>query len=129
VAEFGQTYGTARTAHPRRPGKLGVLVLVVALLGIALPRVDAAAAATPTFVQVRAKEITSGTANSLAFSSANTAGNLIVVYAIWNNTGSATVSDSRGNTPTPPRPPAPPGRAPRAHRSFTPKTSPPAPIP
>jgi glucose/arabinose dehydrogenase/PKD repeat protein len=75
-----------------------VLVLVVALLGIALPRVDAAAAATPTFVQVRAKEIKSGTTNSLAFNSANTAGNLIVVYAIWSNTGSATVSDSRGNS-------------------------------
>ena len=49
-------------------------------------------------MQVRAKEVKSGTTNSLAFSSANTAGNLIVVYAIWSNTGSVTVSDSRGNT-------------------------------
>jgi glucose/arabinose dehydrogenase len=64
---------------------------------VALPRVDATAAATPTFVQVRAKEVTSGTTNRLAFSSANTAGDLIVVYAIWSNTGSTTVSDSRGN--------------------------------
>jgi glucose/arabinose dehydrogenase/PKD repeat protein len=75
-----------------------VLVLVGALVGVALPRVDAAAAATPTFVQVRAREIKSGTTNGVAFNSANTAGNLIVVYAIWSNTGSATVSDSRGNT-------------------------------
>ena len=70
----------------------------VLLVGLALPQVGALAAATPTFVQVRAKEIKSGTTNSLAFSSANTAGNLIVVYAIWSNTGSVTVSDSRGNT-------------------------------
>jgi len=74
-----------------------VLILLGALLGTALPTIDAAAAATPAFVQVKAKEITSGTTNSLAFNSANTAGNLIVVYAIWSNTGSVTVSDSRGN--------------------------------
>ena len=77
---------------------LGVLIVVAALVGVALPRVDALAAATPTFVQVRAKEVKSGTTNSLAFNSANTAGNLIVVYAIWSNTGSVTVSDSRGNS-------------------------------
>jgi glucose/arabinose dehydrogenase/PKD repeat protein len=97
VAAFRHTHGTARTTCPRRPSRLAVLVLVGALLGIALPRVDAATAATPTFVQVRAKEVRSGTTNSLAFNNANTAGNLIVVYAIWSNTGSATVSDSRGN--------------------------------
>src|SRR5262249_23453655 len=56
-----------------------------------------AASATPQFVQARAKEIASGTTNSLAFSSGNTAGNLIVVYAIWSNTNSASVSDSGGN--------------------------------
>src|SRR5690242_3682002 len=56
-----------------------------------------AASATPQFVQVGAKEIASGTTNSLAFSSGNTAGNLIVVYAIWSNTNSASVSDSGGN--------------------------------
>ena len=65
---------------------------------MALPRVNALAAATPTFVQATAKEVKSGTTNSLAFSSANTAGNLIVVYATWSNTGSVTVSDSRGNS-------------------------------
>ena len=55
------------------------------------------AAATPVFKQVRAKEITSGTTNSLAFNGANVAGNLIVVYVVWGNTGTATVTDSRGN--------------------------------
>ena len=34
---------------------------------------------------------------SLAFPSNVTAGNLIVVYAIWSNTGTVTLSDSRGN--------------------------------
>src|SRR5262245_11170813 len=56
-----------------------------------------AAPATPQFVQAGAKEVTSGTTNSLAFSSGNTAGNLIIVYAIWSNANSASVSDSRGN--------------------------------
>ena len=56
------------------------------------------AVATPTFKQVRAKRVTNGAVNSLAFSSANTAGNLIVVYVSWSNTGSVALSDSRGNT-------------------------------
>jgi glucose/arabinose dehydrogenase/chitodextrinase len=56
------------------------------------------AAATPTFKQVRAKRIPNGTVNSLAFQSANTAGDLIVVYVSWSNTGSVALTDSRGNT-------------------------------
>ena len=56
--------------------------------------------ATPTFKQVRAKEITSGTLNSLAFNSANTAGNLIVVYLAWTNTNSVSLTDTRGNVYT-----------------------------
>ena len=54
-------------------------------------------AASPAFVQARAKEVTSGTTNSLAFSSANGAGNLIVVYVVWSNTGSVSLADTRGN--------------------------------
>ena len=56
-----------------------------------------AVVATPTFVQGQAREVASGSANSLAFGAANTAGNLIVAYVIWNNAGAASVSDSRGN--------------------------------
>src|SRR5215211_8253775 len=75
---------------------VGVVVIAGALGGmLALSR---AQAATPTFVQGSAKEITSGTTNSLAFDSANTAGNLIVVYVVWSNRGSVTLSDSGGNT-------------------------------
>jgi glucose/arabinose dehydrogenase len=55
-------------------------------------------AATPAFVQVRANEITSGSTNNLAFSSATTAGNTIVVDVLWSNTASVTLSDSRGNS-------------------------------
>jgi hypothetical protein len=59
-----------------------------------------AGAATATFKQVNAKEITSGTINNLAFKSANTAGNLIVVYLAWTNTSSVSVTDTRGNVYT-----------------------------
>jgi hypothetical protein len=48
-------------------------------------------------VQTRAAEIASGTTNPVAFTSANAAGNLIVAYVVWNNSGSVTLSDSRGN--------------------------------
>ena len=54
-----------------------------------------------TFVQARQKRITSGTVNSLAFSSPNTAGNLSVVYVAWSNAGPVTISDTRGNTYAP----------------------------
>jgi glucose/arabinose dehydrogenase/chitodextrinase len=57
-----------------------------------------AEAANPAFVQARSKQITTGTVNSLAFTSANTAGNLIVVYVVWDNSSSVTLRDSRGNT-------------------------------
>jgi glucose/arabinose dehydrogenase len=68
-----------------------------ALTGSALSVRAAATVATPTFVQTTSKEIRSGTTNSLAFNSANAAGNLIVVYALCSNTGSVSLSDSGGN--------------------------------
>src|SRR3954469_7851749 len=55
-------------------------------------------AANPAFVQARSKQITTGTANSLAFTNANTAGNLVVVYVVWDNSSPVTLRDSRGNT-------------------------------
>ena len=57
----------------------------------------AAQAATPAFVQTASNEVCSGTTNSVAFGSANGAGNLIVAYVVWNNTGAVSMSDSRGN--------------------------------
>ena len=77
---------------------LGIaVVLVAATLGILSPSRAYAASA---FVQDRDTEVTSGTTASLAFSKANTAGDLIVVYVVWDNSGSATVSDTRGDAYT-----------------------------
>ena len=97
-----QTIRPQRIQRPRSVQVLAVLVAVaLGLLGVPLTTITArAAAATPTFKQVRAAEITSGTLNSLAFSSANTAGNLIVVYLTWTNTNSVSVTDTRGNVYT-----------------------------
>ena len=89
-----------RRQRIRRPRSLQLLAVLVALalglLGLPLIALPAsAAAATPTFQQVRAKEITTGTVNSLAFNSANTSGNLIVVYLTWTNANSVSVTDTR----------------------------------
>lgn len=61
----------------------------------ALP--DQTTAATPAFIQANAGEVAQGTTNAVAFASNNTAGNLILVYVIWENQGSVTLSDTRGN--------------------------------
>jgi glucose/arabinose dehydrogenase/PKD repeat protein len=101
-----QTRRFVRRSHMRRPGSVSaaLAVLVSVALGFLwLPLFASpasAAAATPTFKQVRAKEISSGTLNSLAFKSANTAGNLIVVYLAWTNTNSVSVTDTGGNVYT-----------------------------
>jgi glucose/arabinose dehydrogenase/PKD repeat protein len=73
------------------------VLAVAATLVISVPHPGVGAPATPQFVQVLANQVRTGTTNSLAFASANTAGNLIVVYAIWNNTNSASIADSNGN--------------------------------
>ena len=76
---------------------MGLLVVSGALIGLlSLPSVDAA---TQTFIQGGQKRITSGTVNSLAFTNPNTAGNLIVVYVAWNNTGSVCPLRHAGATP------------------------------
>jgi len=54
--------------------------------------------APPAFVQGRAGESTSGTTTPVAFASNNAAGNLIVAYVIWSNSGTVSLADSRGNT-------------------------------
>ncbi len=74
------------------------LVVAAAMLSIVSPSV--ASAATPAYVQGASAQVGSGTTASVAFPGANTAGNLIVAYVVWNNTGTVTVSDSKGNTYT-----------------------------
>jgi glucose/arabinose dehydrogenase/chitodextrinase len=73
---------------------------LVLLCGIvtALLSQPVADAANPAFVQARSKQITTGTANSLAFTNANAAGNLIVAYVVWDSSSPVTLRDSRGNT-------------------------------
>jgi glucose/arabinose dehydrogenase/PKD repeat protein len=51
----------------------------------------------PTFVQATSNEISAGTMSAATFPQVNTTGNLIVAFAIWNNGGTATVTDSNGN--------------------------------
>jgi chitodextrinase len=55
------------------------------------------AAATSAFRQAKANEIGSGTVDNVAFTSANTAGDLVVVQVLWSNTGTVAVTDTRGN--------------------------------
>jgi Cep192 domain 4/Abnormal spindle-like microcephaly-assoc'd, ASPM-SPD-2-Hydin/HYDIN/CFA65/VesB-like, Ig-like domain len=49
------------------------------------------------FIQENDAEVNSGATVSVAFNSPNAAGNLIVAYLIWSNTGTVSVSDSTGN--------------------------------
>jgi outer membrane protein assembly factor BamB len=74
------------------------LVLAAVILSIGSP--PRASAASAAFVQGRNVQVTSGTKASRAFSKANAAGNLIVAYVVWDNPGTVTLSDTRGNTYT-----------------------------
>ena len=86
------------TTHPPFGTALRVIAATVLAVIGGLLVVGQADAATPTHVQSRALEIGSGTVNSLAFPSNNTAGNLIVVYAVWGNTQPVTLTDTAGNS-------------------------------
>jgi chitodextrinase len=58
----------------------------------------ASAGATPAFVQERDNQVTSGKTSGVTLAAPTVAGNLIVAYLIWDNIGTATVSDSLGNS-------------------------------
>ena len=92
------------TSHPPFRAIFRAVAATALALSGALFVADQAAAATPAHVQSRAQEITSGTANNLAFSANNTAGNLIVVYALWSNTQPVTLTDTAGNSYLPAAP-------------------------
>jgi hypothetical protein len=57
-----------------------------------------ASASSPAFVQANAKQVTMGTTNSVKFIKANKAGDLIVVYHLYDNAGGVATKDSLGNT-------------------------------
>jgi chitodextrinase len=74
-----------------------VVAFLLSVTAVAAVPVTQSAAATPTFRQAKANEIGSGTVDNVAFTSANQAGDLIVVQVLWSNTGAVTVTDTRGN--------------------------------
>ena len=86
--------------HLRSPklAHLPLLALCAALAGSALVPPPAQAAARRAFVQKRDVEIRSGGSASVAFARPNKAGNLIVVYVVWDNGDPVSLTDSRGNT-------------------------------
>ena len=90
------TIGVRATARTLR--MTAVIVGVLFLFASQFGTLQVAYGATTPFVQSRDRQITSGTTNSLAFNSRNTAGNLIAVYVIWDNKSSVSLSDSAGNT-------------------------------
>jgi outer membrane protein assembly factor BamB len=96
---FATRWRRFRRARRARALSLGVgLAVLVAAMG--LVSINSAGAASPTFVQANETEVASGTTQSTAFTTANTAGNLIAVYVVWDNTGSVSLSDTRSNTYT-----------------------------
>ena len=76
------------------------IALVLAAITLSMGSPPRASAASTAFVQSGNALVTSGTKDSHAFSKANTAGNLIVAYVIWDNPGAVTMSDTRGNSYT-----------------------------
>ena len=77
------------------PGAVLALVAWLLLQGLFPNSVHAAVS---PFVQKNDRQIVSGTANAVSFSRPTTAGNLIVVYVVWDNPGTVSVSDTQGNT-------------------------------
>jgi hypothetical protein len=61
------------------------IALILAAAALSIVPASRAYAASAAFVQGRDAQVTSGTTARLAFSRANTAGNLIVVYVVWDN--------------------------------------------
>jgi uncharacterized protein (TIGR03437 family) len=96
IAAGGATATFSATAAATSAGYQSAIV--TATLAGSSKTVAINSAVTPTFIQEKDNQITSGQTSSAAFSSPTTAGNLVVVYLIWDNLGVASVSDSLGNT-------------------------------
>ena len=81
----------------RQSLRIGFWNSLIFLLFFCLQAGTLLCAVTPAFVQEKDNQITSGQTNHVVFSSSPGTGNLIVVFVIWNNNGSVSVSDSLGN--------------------------------
>jgi chitodextrinase len=58
----------------------------------------AAASTPPLMVQVNNNQVSAGSAASVTFNAPTLAGNTIVAYVIWNNTGTVVLTDTHGDT-------------------------------
>ena len=110
---------TTKAARVRSTLALGIVVL-----GASLVAGTAEAAARRLLVQRRFAQEVPATSVSATFKRANTAGNLIVAYVVWDNGDPVTISDSNGNTYTSAIGPTQPPAAMTAHRSSTRPASP-----
>jgi chitodextrinase len=82
----------------RRFGAACLVLVSITVLLVASSRPTPAHAATQQrFVQKRFAQITSGDRVRASFRAPNAAGNLIVVYVVWDNDGAVAVTDTGGN--------------------------------
>lgn len=95
-----RTEFTARTPSTGKPitASSRKALSCLLFLTLLLCGTNRALAADPAFRQEKDSQATSGNTSRVTFSSSIVAGNLIAVYLIWDNTGSASVSDSMGNS-------------------------------
>src|SRR5450631_3951941 len=92
-------HGIVRSGYLRARAVFGIAPACLIWFALFLQTFSVAFAdTTPTFVQEKDNQVTFGNSSRATFFSRTTAGNLIVAYLIWDNTGSASVSDSLGNT-------------------------------
>ncbi len=75
----------------------GTLVTLGSAVNLVVSSGPAQSGPPPSFVQVNQNEISSGSSVAVRLNAATKAGNTIVVYAIWDNAGSASVKDSRSD--------------------------------
>jgi chitodextrinase len=75
-----------------------IIIAVVGLFGLLF--LNTAHAAAPAFVQDNQNLVSSGTSMTTSFKTATTAGDLIVAFVEWDNSGSMSLTDSNGNTYT-----------------------------
>jgi beta-lactam-binding protein with PASTA domain len=76
----------------------GTLVTVGSAVNLVVSSGPAQSGPPPSFVQVNQNEISSGSSVAVRLNAATKAGNTIVVYAIWDNAGSASVKDSQSDS-------------------------------
>jgi chitodextrinase len=74
-----------------------LLALSVTILGALALATAAHAALRPRFVQKRYFRVTAGSSVDVTFRKSNRAGDLIVAYVVWDNTGPVSLTDSTGN--------------------------------